>query len=91
MVWYQSWEFWVGLGIAFAIWMLSYVLRIYFMKGLYWYQNWALGFNMEAYRFGNNLRKKYDGKFSDGRKNVGTEMLPLRKRKASEAKHKKET
>ena len=90
MVWYSSWEFWIGIGIAFAIWMLSYYIRIYFMKLLFWYQHWAFGLNNKAYQFGENLRKKYDGKLGTGHdKTEGAEMYSLRKRKAVERNHKK--
>lgn len=65
-MWYLEWSFWVGLGIAFIIWILSYYVRVYFMKLLFWYQRWAFGFNNKAYQAGQNLRKKYDERFGNG-------------------------
>jgi hypothetical protein len=60
-MWYNSLEFWLGIGVAFVIFILSYAFRIYLVKFFYWYQNWLSGLNERAYEFGQHLGNEYCG------------------------------
>jgi len=79
-MWYESTDFWIGIGITAIVIALSYVVRIYITKFLFWYQYWSVDFNKKSYDLGKKLRKKYDGKFGNGNVAIkGTQMYSLRK------------